>query len=201
MDTLNSLLAYVPVAAHHQVTIYLERYNISVLVKPQRHSKHGDFRYYSDGRTQITINKMENSYRFLITLIHELAHFDTFKSYQKRVKPHGIEWKDKFRFLMLPFLNPNVFPEPLLTVIARHLKNPKASSDSDFELVMSLKKFDKTPPKTHVFELQQGTRFKIYNGREFLMGKKRVKRYECKELTSGRTYLLSPHAEVTICQP
>ena len=66
---------------------------------------------------------------------------------------------------------------------------------------MSLKKFDKTPPKTHVFELQQGTRFKIYNGREFLMGKKRVKRYECKELTSGRTYLLSPHAEVTICQP
>ena len=56
--------------------------------------------------------------------------------------------------------------------------------------------YDADSFKIHIFELEQGTRFSIYNGREFLRGKKRVKRYECKEVKTGRIYLFSPNAEV-----
>lgn len=197
MKDLDSILQYVPTAAKSQIKDYLDVFKITVHVTAKRVTKHGDFRVYPDGSTRITINEMSNPYRFLITLVHELAHFDTFKTYYRRVKPHGVEWKQKFQLLMLPLLNPSVFPEPLLSVLAHHLKNPKASSDSDLDLVMSLKKYDADSFKIYVFELDHGTLFSIYNGRQFLRGKKRVKRYECKEVKTGRIYLFSPYAEVT----
>lgn len=197
MYDLEAILNHVPHGAKPQITSYLNTYKVAVVITRQRHTKHGDFRNYSNGNTQITINKMTNPYRFLITLVHELAHLETFKSFGRSVKPHGLEWKQKFRLLMLPFLNPTVFPEPLLSVVAHHLKNPKASSDTDFELVMALKNFDPETAKIDVFELKEGTHFSMYNGNVFIRGKKRVKRYECKEVQTGRTYLFSPHAEVT----
>ena len=39
--------------------------------------------------------------------------------------------------------------------------------------------------------------FKIYNGKIFKKGPKRVKRYECTELSSGKTYLFQPNAKVS----
>ena len=100
--------------------------------------------------------------------------------------------------LMLPFINPGVFPEPLLKVIALHFRNPKASSDTDFKLVMALREYDPVTDKTHIFELEEGTLFSIADGREFILGKKRVKRFECEEATTKKKYVFSPHAEVTI---
>jgi len=44
--------------------------------------------------------------------------------------------------LFLPFLNPEIFPEPICSLLAAHMKNPKASTDRDFNLVMALKKYD-----------------------------------------------------------
>ena len=60
-----------------------------------------------NGDYQITINNDLNKYRFLITLIHEMAHLVTFKD-MPRSKPHGKEWKINFQRLMLPFLHPEI---------------------------------------------------------------------------------------------
>ncbi|TDA81831.1 sprT domain-containing protein, partial [Halomonas marinisediminis] len=87
-----------------------------------------------NNRHQITINANLNSYRFLITLIHEIAHFEAFEKYGRFIKPHGKEWKYTFQRLMLPLINPKVFPEQLLPLIANHFRNPKASSDTDVNL-------------------------------------------------------------------
>ena len=48
-----------------------------------RKTKHGDFRKLTNGNYQITINNDLNSYRFLLTLIHEIAHLITYKKYKK----------------------------------------------------------------------------------------------------------------------
>jgi SprT protein len=78
------------------------------------------------------------------------------------------------------------------------MKNPKASSDRDFDLVMALKKYDEQNEQQYIFEIQDGVTFSISNGRRFVKIKKRRKRIECKEIETGRIYLFSPHAEIQI---
>ncbi|MDN3666686.1 SprT-like domain-containing protein [Algibacter miyuki] len=195
---LNLLKDYIPNTALNQVLKLLEHDNLAVKIKNERKTRHGDYRQMPNGKHQITINSNLNVYRFLITLIHEIAHFDTYKTYGKNIKPHGVEWKYTFKHLMLPFLNPEIFPNDLLPLLARHFKNPKASSDTDTDLAYALKQFDAPNNKHYVFEVPAGSTFKLYNGRVFKMVKKRVKRFECVEIKTGRLYLFNPNAEVEL---
>ena len=169
-----------------------------IKIKKERKTRHGDYISLPNGKHQITINSNLNVYRFLITLIHEIAHFEAYKIYGKNIKPHGVEWKQVFQHLMLPFLNPAVFPEQLLPLLAKHFKNPKASSDTDEVLSLALKKFDKPNNKTYIFEASLGSVFKLDNNRIFKKGQKRVKRYECVEIKTGKVYLFNPNAEVEL---
>jgi len=195
---LNLLKDFIPNTALNQVLKLIEHDNLTVKIKNERKTRHGDYRQMPNGKHQITINSNLNVYRFLITLIHEIAHFDTYKTYGKNIKPHGVEWKYTFKHLMLPFLNPEIFPNDLLPLLARHFKNPKASSDTDTDLAYALKQFDAPNNKHYVFEVPAGSTFKLYNGRVFKMVKKRVKRFECVEIKTGRLYLFNPNAEVEL---
>ena len=94
---------------------------------------------------------------------------------------------------MGPFLRPEIFPQDLLILLENHFKNPKASTDSDFNLVIELNKFDPKTEKNYIFELDFGAVFEIHNGRKFILGSKRKKRFECKEISTQRKYLFSPH--------
>ena len=192
------LLEYIPEQATPQVVSLLQHDNLTVKIKRERKTRHGDYRKLPNGKHQITVNANLNIYRFLVTLIHEIAHFEAYKEYGKFIKPHGIEWKRTFQLLMLPFLNPTIFPDELLPLLARYFKNPKASSDTDTDLALALKLYDEPNDKTFIFEVPYGETFSLYNGRVFKMGKKRVKRYECIELSSGKLYLFNPNAEVEL---
>lgn len=192
------LQQYIPEQAVSLIENLLQHDNLSVLVKNERKTRHGDYKRLPNGKHQITINSNLNNYRFLITLIHEIAHFETYKAFGRTVKPHGIEWKKTFQRLMLPFLNPEVFPNNLLPLLANHFKNPKASSDTDLHLSLALKQFDETNNLNYVFELLLGQEFRLYNGKIFKKGNKRRKRYECTEVKTGKMYLFNPNAEVEL---
>ncbi|TYA69850.1 SprT-like domain-containing protein [Seonamhaeicola marinus] len=189
---------YIPQSALARVLSLLQHDNLVVKIKKERKTRHGDYMRLPNGKHQITVNANLNEYRFLITLIHEIAHFEAYKAYGKFIKPHGIEWKRTFQHLMLPFLNPEVFPKDLLPLLAKHFKNPKASSDTDVNLALALKQFDEPNDKTYIFDVPLGSDFKLYNGRIFKRGKKRVKRFECIELKTGKLYLFNPNAEVEL---
>ena len=144
---------YIPDTALPNVLKLLEHENLTVLIKKERKTRHGDYRKLPNGKHQITVNGSLNKYRFLITLVHEVAHLEAYKTYGKTIKPHGIEWKKTFQYLMLPFLNPDVFPSEILPILANHFKNPKASSDTDVQLAYALKQFDANTNKTFIFEI------------------------------------------------
>ena len=193
-----TLEAHIPQASIPKVLELLKHDNLTVKVKTERKTRHGDYRKVPNGKHQITINANLNHYKFLITLLHEIAHFEAYKNYGRFIKPHGVEWKRSFQYIMLPFLNPEVFPQELLPLLARHFKNPKASSDTDAKLSLALKQFDAPSDKTLIFELPYGSTFKIYNGRLFKKGNKRTKRFECMEVSTGKLYLFNPNAEVEL---
>ena len=198
---MNAVLQkYVPEAAVLPCLELIKMHGVHLKVVNARVTRHGDYKRLPGGRHQVTVNASENAYRFLITLIHEIAHLVAFEKYGNRIKPHGREWKHTFQYLMLPFLRPEVFPPGLLPLLARHFKNPKASSSTDAELSIALLQFDRPTHKQCIFELPQGSIFRIYNGRRFKKGPRRVKRYECTEVITGRIYLFQPNAEVELLQ-
>jgi hypothetical protein len=188
----------IPKNALSHVLLLLEHDNLIVKICKERKTRHGDYKGLPNGKHQITINSNLNPYRFLITLIHEIAHFEAYMNYGRFIKPHGKEWKYTFKRLMLPFINPEVFPNDILPLLAKHFKNPKASSDTDTRLALALKQYDEPNGKTLIFEVPDGGRFKLYNNKVFKKGKKRVKRYECVEIKTGKLYLFNPNAEVEL---
>ena len=196
--TLEALAPYLPEAALESCHALIQRHRVLLKIVKKRATRHGDYRKLPDGSHRITINSSDNPYRFLVTLVHEIAHLVAFEAYGKKIKPHGKEWKYTFTCLMVPFIRPEVLPDDLLSVFAAHFKNPKASSSTDVQFALALKKYDPPTAKQLVSEIPEGGTFKLYNGKVFQKGKQRVKRIECQEIKTGRVYLFQPHAEVEL---
>lgn len=194
-----TLKKYLPERAVAPCLQLIQETGVHLKIVNHRLTRHGDYRRLPNGLHQITVNATLNRYRFLITLVHEIAHLVAFEKYGRRIKPHGLEWKRTFQYLMLPFIRPEIFPSQILPILAKHFKNPKASSDTDARLSLALKQFDVGhTDKTYIFQLPLGSIFRIYNGKLFKKGNKRIKRYECVEIGTGKVYLFQPNAEVEL---
>lgn len=194
----NILSKYLPEKSVDLIIELLDKYPCYLKIVNNRSTKHGDFRKMPDGNYQITINCGLNSYRFLLTLVHEIAHLVTYKR-NKKVKPHGIEWKRNFQHLMLPFVNPEIYPKGILPYLAHYLINPKASTDTDVKLSLALKQFDEKTDKNYIFEIPLASKF-AHNNKIFIRGKKRRTRYECTEVYSDKKYLFHANAEVDLLE-
>lgn len=193
----NVLKKYLPERAIESCLALIKENGVHLKIVNDRVTRHGDYQKLADGQHKITVNATLNKYRFLITLIHEIAHLVAFEKFGHGIKPHGLEWKKTFQHMMLPFIRPEIFPCQLLPLLAKHFRNPKASSSTDARLSIVLKQFDvQQSDKSYVFELPLGSVFRIHNGKLYKKGNRRVKRYECVEMGSGRLYLFQPNAEV-----
>ena len=193
-----TLSKYIPEHAVKPVFELIVANQVHLKIVNERVTRHGDYRKGINGKHEITVNANLNKYKFLITLIHEISHLIAFEKFGRNIKPHGDEWKYSFQILMVPFIRPEIFPSNLLPLLARHFKNPSASSDTDATLSLALKQFDEQNDKNYIFEIPYGSIFRISNGKIFKKIALRVKRYECVEINSGRIYLFNPNAEVEL---
>ncbi len=193
------LLKYLPEHAVESVFELIKTNSVHLKIVNERVTRHGDYRRHPSGKHQITVNANLNKYRFLITLVHEIAHLAAFEKYGRNIKPHGNEWKITFQRLMIPFIRPEIFPNSVLPLVANHFRNPTASSDTDARLAFALKQFDERKPDIHfIHEVPSGSFFRIKNGKVFQKKGLRVKRYECLEVKTGKLYLFNANAEVEI---
>lgn len=196
-----TLAKYIPDFAVKPAFELIVTHGVHLKIVNERATRHGDYRKALNGKHEITVNGSLNKYRFLVTLIHEIAHLVAFEQYGRNIKPHGNEWKRTFQQLMVPYIRPEIFPNQLLPLLARHFRNPSASSDTDTTLSLALKQFDQQKDNAnYVFEIPYGTVFRIKNGKVFKKMAVRTKRFECIEISSGKTYLFNPNAEVEIIQ-
>ncbi len=193
-----TLSKYIPEHAVKPVFEIIVANQVHLKIVNERVTRHGDYRKGLSGKHEITVNASLNKYRFLITLIHEISHLVAFEKFGRNIKPHGNEWKYSFQIMMVPFIRPEIFPSNLLPLLARHFKNPTASSDTDATLALALKQYDAQNDKNYIFEIPYGCVFRIPNGKIFKKIALRVKRYECIEVNSGRIYLFNPNAEVEV---
>lgn len=190
------LRPFVPKGVSGQMATLIVQHRCHVTVTRDRSSKLGDYRHPTPtSGHRISVNGSLNPYAFVITFIHEMAHLTAFEKHRNKVMPHGEEWKQEFRELMRPYLRPEVFPEPLLSVLVRHMRNPKSSTVRDTALMRELRAFDAPRPTVLLEELPPKAQFML-RSREFVKGEQLRKRFRCVECVSGRSFLISPIAEV-----
>ena len=194
---MHHITTYIPKTSEEALINLIEGENLSIKVVKERITKHGDFRKLNNQNSVITINKSNNKYRFLMTLIHEIAHYYTYRD-NKFAKPHGSKWKNIFKKITEPFLNINIFPESLLVSLTKHMEDPKSSFSYDSELSKELDKYDDDHSKDLVYldDLSLNSTF-IYRDKKYIKVQKKRKRYLCKCLTNKRNYLFVSHAKVT----
>jgi hypothetical protein len=175
-----------------------DHHKFSFRVSRARRSKLGDYQFHRIKKQHIiTVNGNLNRYGFLITFIHEAAHMIHFEIRGNNDAPHGVYWKKIFRELMNPLLNGEIFPEDLLARLKVHMNNPKASSFSDPALARLIKKYDMGDPVSGYFleELATGEIFS-FHGRTYEKIQRRRTRCLCREVNTGKKYLISEMAMV-----
>lgn len=192
------LLKYITPVAIPLVEYLINEHKINLKIVNSRQTKHGDFRTFANGQTQITVNNNLNKHQFLLTLIHEIAHHVTYKKFG-RVQPHGKEWKTVFQHLMLPFLQPEIYPKEILPYLANYLKNPKASTDTDTKLSLALRGFKAEIGRSFIFEIPIGSVF-CFKQKYYKRGNKRRTRYECINLSNQKIYLFNQNVEVELIE-
>ena len=193
---IKELETYIPSNLVLYVRSLVENEAIDFKVVNQRSTKHGDFRYNND-RYTITINKTSNKYRFVLTLIHELAHFFVFKS-NRLAKPHGLLWKQKFQSLLNPILSKDYFPINLLSELIAHMKNPKSSFCYDVNLSKKLDLYDNLNDSVYLDQLHDGEIFSYRNLGKFKKINKRRKRYLCLRIDNDKKYLFLGSTKVKL---
>ena len=192
-----NICSYLPQNTCQLINCWISEVNVDVKLSKPRKTKLGDFKVINN-KCYISINNNLNKYSFLITLTHELAHAFVFRKHQNNVRPHGDEWKQTFKLMMLNFLTPNHLPNDILKSLSKYLINPTYSSFSDIELVKTLRNYDNK--KTLILaEIEEKSIFKTLDkpSKLYIKGKKRRKYYECIEEKSSIKYLFHPLTEVT----
>ena len=196
---MKNLEKHIPKKSVHLITNWIKELEVIVKISKNRTSKLGDFRVLKNGEIEISINQDLNKYAFFITLTHEIAHAFVWLKHKKSVKPHGKEWKNTYKKLMLNFLNLEIFPDDILRALSKHLINPKASTSTDLELHLALKKYDYNK-KLIIADILDGETFSIHNGKKFVKLHKIRKRYKCMEVESARIYLFNPLTTIELTQ-
>ncbi|MDQ3394837.1 MAG: SprT-like domain-containing protein [Bacteroidota bacterium] len=190
---------HVPDPVSHYCFDLWEEYRFNFLVAKKRSTKLGDYRYSGHEQSHtITINNNLNKYSFLVTYLHEVAHLLTYSEYKNKVSPHGHQWKNNFQQLLIPILNDLVFPADIIVHLKNYINNPKASSCSDHNLAKALSAYDENENSlVHLSEVKSGNKFR-FNRKVYQMEAVKRTRIICKELSSGRKFLISGIAQVEI---
>ena len=192
------LKRFVPEAAVMKAFLIWQEAPFRFVISKARNTKLGDFRKKpSEDLAVITVNENLNTYAFLVTYVHEVAHHRVYLQYKSKVLPHGVEWKLAFKELMLPFQSSDIFPSNVLSALTKYMRNPKASSLSDINLAAALKvhDLDTNPSEVALMQLAAGVKFSLEN-KVFKKLEPRRTRIKCEEVKTGKKYLVHKMAMV-----
>lgn len=172
---------------------YLSKSDLKVWLVRDRNTRSGDFKASNNAAIphRITINSGLEKDHFLIILAHEFAHYIAFSHYGRKIQPHGREWKDEFRTLLVSLINTNCLTPEITPMVLKHVRNPKASLSSDTKLYKALNHSRIPEGYLMLEEIPPMAMFALADGRRFQKMERRRTRYTCREIRTGRLYWVS----------
>ena len=166
---------------------------IHIKITKGRNSKLGDYRKMPDKSHQITINSTLQPQLFFFVLTHELAHLIAFENFGRQISPHGAEWKQTFREMLLESIS--IYSEDLKPIILNFSKSPKANFMASPDLVRYFRIENYEDESSYIEDLEINGRF-IYRKRTYVILEKLKKNYLCMNLDNGKKYIFKPLARV-----
>ncbi|WP_294219738.1 SprT-like domain-containing protein [uncultured Chryseobacterium sp.] len=191
--SIQPLEKYLPENTLPYLKIWFADYYIHIKITRNRNSKLGDYRKLPDGSHEITINSTLVPQLFFFVLTHELAHLIAFEKYGRRISPHGNEWKETFRKMLLQSLD--VYEESLRPIIVKFSKSPKANFMASPDLVKYFHIEGQDDTLVFIETLKKGDFF-VYRNEKYLLEGLIKKNYLCRHLDTGRKYSFKPLARV-----
>lgn len=193
---------YVPPKALGAVCRLLAGNSIDIKIVTPRKTLQGTYRMpTAHQRHFITINNNLNSYAFLITLLHEIAHAHAWVNC--KAKGHQKEWKIYFKQLLNQFLQMDVFPTDIQTALTQHVAKITYSDITDINLTKTLRKYDNhtiVDAKTiSLLEIPKNTVF-LHGRIIFRKGETLRKYISCKNLINNRIYRCHPLMMVRVVE-
>ena len=191
--SISLLEKYLPNHSLPYLKKWFSDYSIHIKITKGRNSKLGDYRKMIDKSHQITINSTLQPQLFFFVLTHELAHLLAFENFGNRISPHGAEWKETFRTMLLESVS--IYDEDLKPIILKFLKAPKANFMASPELVRYFHIEDYEDESSYIEDLEIRNRF-MYRKQTYIIEEKLKKNYLCTQLDTGKKYIFKPLARV-----
>lgn len=194
---MTHLFQRLPELAHMYCRSLLEARDVEVRLHKPRSTKLGYFKAdHRNKHYKISLNRDLSPFTCLITLLHEMAHYDVATSNSHRTTPHGSAWKAAFQKLMYPMLTHQVLPEPLLTILKKHMQNPRASLAADPNLWEALRQFNPDSSLYTLNAVPDGQTFTFKN-KVYKRIKLRRTRVLCEHQYTGKHYLIHGLTEIS----
>ncbi len=191
--SITNLEKYLPENTLPFLKTWFGEHYIHIKITKGRNSKLGDYRKMPDKSHQITINSTLQPQLFFFVLTHELAHLLAFENFGNRISPHGSEWKNTFRTMLLESIS--IYSEDLKPIILKFSKAPKANFMSSPDLVKYFHIENYEDETSYIEDLETEDRF-IYRKQTYIIEGKRKKNYICLNLDNGKRYIFKPLARV-----
>jgi hypothetical protein len=193
----NILLDHLPEKSLELAVKWLEEYHVSLTITRKRNTKMGDYRPpLKKSYHRISVNGDLHPLAFLVTLVHELAHLVIWEKYQRKVRPHGEEWKRQFRNMLQEVLMTGVFQGDEVAIIQQFVLGKMSYRTFNQQFERNIHEKDPGDQGLLLSELPLRSIFSLYNGRRFVKMEKLRTRYRCREVRSGRLFLISGMAKV-----
>ena len=191
--SITNLEKYLPENTLPFLKTWFGAHYIHIKITKGRNSKLGDYRKMPDQSHQITINSTLQPPLFFFVLAHELAHLLAFENCGHRISPHGSEWKNTFRTMLLESIS--IFDDDLKPIILKFAKSPKANFMSSPELVRYFHIEDYEDETSYIEDLNINDHF-MYRKQIYIIDEKRKKNYLCTQLDTDKKYIFKPLARV-----
>lgn len=196
-ETLEGVLLRFPKQSRSLVEPLFSEFHFLFRITTPRRTRLGSFKGAQHGaRPTIQINSDLGQYSFLLVFLHEFAHLKVMKLFGRKAKPHGNEWKNIYRVLLIPFFDEEVFPKALSTELRRYLNKTPATFHRDTRLINALALAEGGNPIVTVHEIPLNSTFTLMNGRQFVKLEKLRTRYKCFCPKTHKYYLVPKSAQV-----
>lgn len=196
------LANHLPAEAVEWVFGYLNLHKVHFHITRERMSKLGDYRWPRPDHTfhEISVNGDLNRWFFLWVFLHEAAHLETHLKY-KNVQPHGHEWQEEYRQLLVA--HAGLFPPEVQPLLKKYTRRIPLSHPVGKQIEEALHRYDADydPDRLTLDRLSVGDRFRLKRKPDLLFEalEKRRTRWLCRECASLRQYLVNGSAEVMKC--
>ena len=193
------LSPFLPPAALDDMVRYIINYSIHLKITRERHSKLGDYRLptpQQPGHT-ISVNGNLNPHAFLLVLLHELAHMLTYLDCGRSVRPHGHEWQRHYSQLLQHYTDVGGFPSDVVPVLREYTSRIPLSRRLEREIDRRLQVIVQPENSVKLDTLPAGSFFRLCGrARTFELMERQRTRWKCRDITTGRLYMVSADAMV-----